>query len=345
MSRCFKRIGWIAVLVLATVAAGIRPSVRSANAAVLHKKPIPRITFTNLSPPYKNYDYFQNNRQVPFEYDAAAFSRINAWWLAEASTLVYADEAFVEQEFCRAGFDHVRFFNRAGTQCFVAADSRFAIVAFRGSEIWKRGTPFDPGRIIADLKTDFDVWRSPWDRGGNVHSGFKAALDDVWDELRPEIERLQARGMRIWITGHSLGGALATLAADRLGSVQGVYTFGSPRVGDAQFRAGFTSNAYRVVNGADFITSVPPRGPYHHVGTRIHIDPQAHGGYRPASMEGPHEFPCPPGDDACEHDRDRQAIDAAMFIPPAIRDHVPLLYAIFLWNELVAQLNNDAPSK
>lgn len=311
-------------------------SVRTAHAAALRPKPVPEITFDNFSPPYKNYDYFQDHDPFPFAYDATSFSWVNAWWLAEASMLVYADEAFVRQRFGQAGFNHVRFFSRAGTQCFVAAEDRFAIVAFRGTEIWKRGTPFDADRIIADLKTDVDVRRSPWDREGTVHSGFKAALDDVWGDLQPEIAQLQAKGMRIWITGHSLGGALATLAADRLGSAQGVYTFGAPRVGDEQFRAGFECPLFRVVDGHDFIAGVPPRSPYRHVGTLVRIDPYARDRDGRASTEKNEEIPCPAGDDARAHDQDGALLDSSMLIPRSVRDHVPLLYAIGLWNELVA---------
>ena len=58
------------------------------------KKAIPRITFQNLSPPFKDYDYFQGHQEYPFQVQATSFNLVNAWWLAEASTLVYADEDF-----------------------------------------------------------------------------------------------------------------------------------------------------------------------------------------------------------------------------------------------------------
>ena len=157
----------------------------------LCKKEIPEITFKNLSPPYKDYEYFQNRKVVPFEYNASSFSLPNAWWLAEASTLVYADEVYVNQRFREAGLKRIKFFNRSGTQCFIASNSQFAIVAFRGSEIWKRNERFDPRRMIADFKTNIDIRLSDWIQGGRVHSGFKEALDAVWDEMLPEIENLE----------------------------------------------------------------------------------------------------------------------------------------------------------
>jgi hypothetical protein len=102
------------------------------------KKEIPRITFKNLSPPFTDFDYFQGHQEYPFQVQATSFSLINAWWLAEASTLVYADEDFVRARFSRADLPQVIFFDKQSTQCFVANNDQFAIVAFRGSEIWKK---------------------------------------------------------------------------------------------------------------------------------------------------------------------------------------------------------------
>src|SRR5262249_14299388 len=59
-------------------------------------------------------------------------------------------------------------------------------------------------------------------------------------------------------TGHSLGAALATLAATRR-APQAVYTFGSPRVGKEAFvRSLMSIPIYRVVDDEDVVTRVPP---------------------------------------------------------------------------------------
>jgi len=315
------------------------PLGRGVLAASVCKKAIPKITFSNLSPPYKNYVYFQNHRLFPFAYNATTFNLVNAWWLAEASMLVYADEAFVDQRFANAGLDHIRFFNRSGTQCFLAANDRFAIVAFRGSEIWKRGDPFDPQRILADLTTNIDVRLSEWYRGGRVHHGFKTALDQIWEELQSEILALQAQGLKIWVTGHSLGAALATLAGDRLPQVKGVYTFGSPRVGDDQFQATFRPQTFRMVNGRDIVASLPLKKPYYHVGELILIDPLGRVHYRHAAFGTNWPLPLQELAKADAGNRERATVDSAVLIPRSIRDHVPLLYATLLWNELAARYN------
>ena len=220
---------------------------------------------------------------------------------------------------------------------------RFANVAFRGSEIWKRNERFDPDQIIADFKTNIDIRLSDWIRGGRVHSGFKAALDDVWEEMLPEIKILKAQGIKIWVTGHSLGAALATLAADRLQYVQGLYTFGSPRVGDQEFQSRVQLKAFRVVNGSDIFTRMPAKNPYHHVGELKFIAPKFGIKDKPGFAGESHGTPCIDSLNASENGKEKQKFDSSVFIPSWIRNHVPLLYSILLWNELVEKTEIQWP--
>ena len=65
----------------------------------LRKKQLPEITVDNLIPPYKDYDYFKDCDKLPFRYQATHFDMVNAWWLIEASVLVYAEPEFVSEIF------------------------------------------------------------------------------------------------------------------------------------------------------------------------------------------------------------------------------------------------------
>jgi hypothetical protein len=183
---------------------------------------------------------------------------------------------------------------------------------------------FDLTELMADLKTDLNIWPTEWDQGGKVHRGFKAALDEVWPELFPFIRRLEENGCAIWITGHSLGGALATLCAGRFHRARGVYTYGSPRVGDGDFREHLAVDIYRVVNNNDIVPRLPSLGTYVHVGELKFID--ADGSVRgdPAANTG--ENPCLSASST-----------GAGLVPAAFREHVPLLYAVHLWNNMVRQ--------
>ena len=316
------------------------------DAASLCPKEVPRITLDNISPPFDQYDYFQNRLFFPFESTASSFSLINAWWLAEASTLVYSDAAYAWQRLRQAGFDQVQFIEHYGTYCFIAANTRFAILAFRGSEIWRREAHLDAKQRLADLKTNIDIRLSDWPRGGRVHSGFKTALEEVWSVLQPEIARLQKHDVKIWLTGHSLGAALATLAADRLPNVQGLYTFGSPRVGDKGFQAHFRVPAYRVVNGDDIVPTVPGENPFLHVGELIHIGSadSAKGVSNPT--EATEQNACSANSEATIT-QEGLKFDSGTFIPQAFSDHNPMLYSVQLWNALVEQhyVNCDRQSR
>ena len=111
------------------------------------------------------------------------------------------------------------------------------------------------------------VERSDW--RGRVHEGFAAAADDMISWLARRIG--QPHDLPIRFTGHSLGGAMATLASawfDAHGyTVLPVYTFGSPRVGDDEFASAYKPAQFRVVNDLDPIPHVPLPLHYCHVGT------------------------------------------------------------------------------
>lgn len=298
------------------------------------KKVPPAITFKNLSPPYEDYDYLRGADQYPFQYEATSFSLVNAWWLAEISTLVHADESFVRSQLAKKGLPEIAFYDKQSTQCYVIGNDEFAIIAFRGSEIWKKSKHSRIKKAWADFKADFDVRLVEWPRGGRVHRGFKAALDEVWPELLVHITDLQRMGRKIWITGHSLGGALALLCGGRIDSAQGVYAYGAPRVGDEDFRQSLNGNIYRIVNNEDIVSRSPSLFVYVHVGELKFIDSE--GVVRETLLD---EEPSVDEFGMVMYGSQNNGSSPGRFswgfIPWPIRDHVPLLYAIHLWNNLV----------
>jgi triacylglycerol lipase len=139
--------------------------------------------------------------------------------------------------------------------CLVLAGGRGAtIVAFAGTDPLK----------IEDWITDFTIAVPP---AAELHSGFVAAVETVWPPLRMALANRQPSEQPLFFTGHSLGGALATIAADRAmreSNVQAtaVYTFGSPRIGGATFFNIYTPQlgdaTFRLVHGTDVVATVPP---------------------------------------------------------------------------------------
>ena len=148
--------------------------------------------------------------------------------------------------------------------CVVIGGGRGAtIVTFAGSDPLK----------VEDWITDFHAQVSADD----LHSGFENAVNTVWPMIELAIRNRPPTEAAVFFTGHSLGGALAIIAADfamsRLGvNATAVYTFGSPRNGGQAFFSRYTpplGNAtFRLVDGTDIVATVPPSlgGEFRHVG-------------------------------------------------------------------------------
>jgi hypothetical protein len=194
---------------------------------------------------------------------ATEFKWETALSLALASNLSYEDRAAVESTARGAwGLDGCRFVETDDTQCFVAWSAQAALVAFRGSE--------SLGDWIANLNIVGTT--QPY---GRVHRGFLGAFQVVDAQLRSALTGLAGR--QILITGHSLGGALATIAAAEWQSqlpIAWVYTYGQPAVGKGAFPSFMAQNYagkfVRFVNDDDIVARVPPT--YRHVGRLIRFD-------------------------------------------------------------------------
>jgi triacylglycerol lipase len=237
----------------------------------LKPKPIPTdYSFENLFAPNTEYKYFENSSDHPFRFASNKFQMVNAWWLAEASLLAYVrDDDFVRNSLAGAGLYNVEFFKKEGTQSFVAHNTDFIVVCFRGTEV----------DDVQDIVTDAKFILVDSEQGGKVHMGFKDAVDLVWEDMKEYIENIKSdsgSGQTVWFTGHSLGAALAVIAADRYGDVHGVYTFGSPRAVDEDFVDDYYACTYRFTNNNDIVTMIPPPILYRHVGMVKYIDGKGH---------------------------------------------------------------------
>ncbi|OKO81429.1 lipase [Bradyrhizobium sp. NAS80.1] len=100
-----------------------------------------------------------------------------------------------------------------------------------------------------------------------VHEGFSEAAAALWNDVKAALAAAAAAGSPIFITGHSLGAAIAVVTADfarqqlQLTKAQ-IYLYGCPRVGLTEFvtpyDATFGKMTYRLVHGADIVPTVPP---------------------------------------------------------------------------------------
>lgn len=206
----------------------------------------------------------------------------NAYAMARASQAVYKDAPdgsnsidkevmLTELQKDDEGYKDASVYNQKSTQGAVILHEDYIVVSFRGTD-----EPADWLDNLNAISVDFAF--------GEVHRGFHAALMDVWPQMKTQIKRYRwdsKKDLPLWITGHSLGGALATLAAATLIDADetwyGGYTFGAPRVGDQQFSRTFNTEAknkfYRFQNCSDLVTRIPARiMGYSHQGEFRYLD-------------------------------------------------------------------------
>jgi len=188
------------------------------------------------------------------------------------SQLAYASLGAAEATALAWGFTGARVLDKGTTQGLVAWDSKCVVVAFRGTQEYPDW--------ITNLSTLSK--KRPY---GRLHGGFYRAFDAVRPGLMDALGVGLKPGKQLWVTGHSLGGALATVMAAEMHGVlpiSGVHTFGQPRVvnGEAQtfLRTHYAGRFVRFVNNGDPVTAVPPH--FDHVGSLIWFD--ATGALKPA---------------------------------------------------------------
>ena len=147
----------------------------------------------------------------------------------------------------------------------------------------------DKAVILAFAGTDPGIWQNlvsdfmPIPRAGSdIHDGFRMAAEAAQPQIDRAVQLCRQSGNPLFITGHSLGAALAALAALNATNAgmppAAVYTFGMPRVGGPQFvasYAGLSKVTYRLVHGIDLVARVPPGSRdagFHHVGHLLQCD-------------------------------------------------------------------------
>lgn len=231
------------------------------------------VRFSVLFPPNMDFDYFEGHEEVPFFWKEGRCSLPAAWWLAESALISYEHRGFTRLVMRLIAAENYRFFNGITTQAIVFTIRNRCIVAFRGTEIKHINSVSD---IISDIKFVLVDFYGK----GLVHKGFKQAFDEVlhaklglWDYVKKIMDSGAAD--ELYFTGHSLGGALATLAAVFIDSMpHPLVTFGAPRVGNQEFCSYLPDETYRFVNAGDPVPYLPPNIPKLNKGESVFI----HGG-------------------------------------------------------------------
>lgn len=192
----------------------------------------------------------------------AAYSDRTALIMAELSALAYMPfegetgrkELMAALE--KGGLELVETFNKDETQAFLVKQdakdeksSGIVVLSFRGTQL-----------NLQDWKTDLDG-KIQEIEGIRIHKGFWHAFLVIEEQVTQSLKPLLDAGYVLYITGHSLGGALALIATNRIGndSTGACYTFGSPRIAAYGFDQKIKTPIYRVVNSNDIVPNSPPQ--------------------------------------------------------------------------------------
>jgi len=179
-----------------------------------------------------------------------------------AATLArYSELAYQRPEAVAAALAgaKVTFVDRDDSQAYIIETDAHTAVAFRGTQVFS-------GLSVADIASNLWIRRKPW-QPGKVHRGYREAILDIAHEIKGA---MHAPKRPLYFTGHSMGGALATLASTLAPGPTATYTFGAPRVGNRAFAAALR-NLYRIVHADDIAAKYPLPIGYFHGGEAWHL--------------------------------------------------------------------------
>jgi len=203
-------------------------------------------------------DPYRHGEPPAWSVPGTELSLAAAWELACFAQSAYAPDEVIAARLERRGWELDLLRDRDGIRAFVAlrGDGE-GVVVFCGTR----------GDIFSNIVDDLDARWRPWGPG-RVHRGFLRALDSAWPALASRLEPTR----RWCFAGHSLGGALALLAALRRGGAAAV-SFAAPRVGDPAFARGCAGlRLWRFVHVADAVVRQPPRlAGFVHAGRCCHL--------------------------------------------------------------------------
>ncbi len=215
-------------------------------------------------------DQFEPFRHL---HDAASFEtrwkNNTPWVLANLSHSAYHSEETVKKMLAAFGAVTTRIYSEKNARAFLAVWSDRAVLVFRGTKLderrrlaprlrtiktfiensFKVQLPDEYRMFLAnDVLADLQFVKKQCGAAA-IHQGFLGELGKLWGPIVRDLEQLTSSPeLPVFVTGHSLGGAMATIAGMRR-RFASVVTFGEPRVGRniaAQFQA---ESHTRYVNG------------------------------------------------------------------------------------------------
>lgn len=157
----------------------------------------------------------------------------------------------LDYQLAQLEFKVIDTFDCEGSQAMLVEHKDYLVLAFRGTET----------DSLRDIKADTDASIIKCETQGMIHRGFYTAYNLIRQDIEIAIDTPELNKKPLYITGHSLGGALATIATKfthHKGGLAACYTFGSPRVGNDDWINNIKTPIHRIVNAADCVPMLPP---------------------------------------------------------------------------------------
>jgi pimeloyl-ACP methyl ester carboxylesterase len=179
--------------------------------------------------------------------------------LASASLATYSDDQSIKSQALRWGYPNIDIIASGAMRAFIASNDQCVVLAFRGTDMNSLRDWFVDARATSTAV-----------RHGKIHTGFYKSFKAMERDIDRTLNRHGASRKIFWVTGHSLGGALAGVYAyvSRIENIlfkgpdiDRIITFGQPLFANEELskimRKEFFKRYYRVVNGIDIVSTVP----------------------------------------------------------------------------------------
>lgn len=169
--------------------------------------------------------------------------------LCEFSYFAYEDIETVKKRFPKY---KVTFLSKGNSEAYHFESDKFSAIAFRGTQVTENLSWKD---IFSNAKIRKVKWITNELKRTYIHRGYRNSFLMLSGEIK-KLTKITKRPF--YLTGHSLGGALATICSTYI-DVTATYTFGSPRVGNKAFSSVLKDRElHRFVYGND----IAPKHPF-----------------------------------------------------------------------------------